>query len=376
MIRVLHVIPSLEKSSGIATFVYNMYRNLDETIVCDFMHQDWTNNRLIHEDAYDNELAKLGTKIYRVTNPRCDFASFIKDVGAFFNAHGSEYDIVHCHVANAAFCVLREAKKAGIDHRLLHSHLNTSSEHPLRRLRNRPLIAIGKQYATAYVACSEEAGRYLFVNAPYTLIRNGIPLDRFAFDKSKRREKRQELGIPDTAFVIGCVGRIAAQKNHSFAVDVFNEIQAIDSRAFLLIAGDGPLRSALERKIDDLGLSEKVRLLGNRNDVSELYSAMDTFLMPSLCEGLPFSAVEAQAAGLPCVYSTGVPRETDITCTGRFLSLDDELNSWATAVKDAYHSGRFTEATYVLEGKGYSVQGSAYQLASLYRRLINCEITC
>ncbi len=373
MIRVLHVTPSLERSSGIATFVYNMYRSIDDSIACDFLHQDWADGHLIHGEAYDGELMDQGAKVYRVTNPRSSFASFVREVGEFFESHGGRYDIVHCHVANAAFCVLREAKKAGINIRLLHSHLNTSSEHLLRRMRNRPLIAIGKRYATAYVACSEDAGKYLFGRAPYTLIRNGIPLDRFNFDEGKRVEKRQELGIPDTAFVVGCVGRIAMQKNHAFAVDVFNELRKTTSDAILVVIGDGELRQELERKIDDLDLNGKVLLLGNRSDVNELYSVLDVFLMPSLCEGLPFSAVEAQAAGLPCVYSTGVPRETDVTGTGRFLSLDEGLDSWVNAIREAYRSGRSIEAPSMLENKGYSIKASAQRLAGLYGHLLGYE---
>lgn len=353
-----------------------MYKTLDESITCDFLHQDWIDGHLIHEEAYDNELMKLGAKVYRVTNPRSNFVSFIKDVDKFFNIHGAEYDIVHCHVANAAFSVLRDAKKVGIGNRLLHSHLNTSSEHLLRRMRNRPLITLGKRYATEYAACSEEAGKYLYGNEHYTLIRNGIALERFSFNTNKRRKKRSELDIPSTAFVIGCVGRITMQKNHAFAVDVFNKLQKNASEAILLIVGDGDLRSALEKKIRNLGLNGKVLLLGNRNDVSELYSAMDVFLMPSLCEGLPFSAVEAQAAGLPCVYSTGVPQETDIIRTGKFLSLDDELNCWVAAIKDAYQSGRFTKATRNLSEKGYSVQASAQRLAHLYRHMLNGNSAC
>lgn len=376
MIRVLHVTPSLERSSGITTFVYNMYRSLDDSIACDFLHQDWADGRLIHGEAYDGELIDRGAKVYRVTNPRSSFASFVREVGEFFETRGGGYDIVHCHVANAAFCVLRDAERAGIANRLLHSHLNTSSDHFLRKVRNRPLIAIGKRYATAYAACSEDAGKYLFGSAPYALIRNGIPLDRFAFNEGKRMEKRRQLGIPDTAFVIGCVGRIAVQKNHAFAVEVLDEIRKSIPEAMLLIVGDGELRAALEGKIGDLNLSEKVLLSGNRTDVAELYSAMDVFLMPSLCEGLPFSAVEAQAAGLPCVYSTGVPRETDITGTGRFLSLDDALDSWVEAIKDARRSGRTAEAPHILEDEGYSVRSSARRLADLYMGMMSGEPAC
>ena len=119
--------------------------------------------------------------------------------------------------------------------------------------------------------------------------------------------------------MIGCVGRFVKQKNYSFAIDAFATYIKVVPEARLVILGDGEGRRALEDKIASLGLSDKVFLPGVRSDVARFYSVFDVFFMPSLYEGLPISAVEAQAAGLPCVFSTNVPAESDVAgiFTGR-----------------------------------------------------------
>ena len=371
-VRVLHVTPSLNKSSGVATFVHNMHVACDGKIAFDYLHQAYQPDGLpIYDNTYDAELSDRGSSVYHVATPSAGIRRFISDVDAFFREHGSEYDVVHCHVANAAFCVLGDAKRAGVPVRILHSHLNTSSDKLSHRLRNAPLIAVGRRFATAYAACSEDAGKYLFGDRPFTLIRNGISIQDYVYSNERRAKKRLELGIPPNAHVVGCVGRIVEQKNHIFAVDVFSELLKTDSQALLLIVGDGVLRPTLEKRINDLGLSGKVILLGNRNDVNLLYSAMDTFFMPSLCEGLPFSAVEAQAAGLPCVYSTGVPSESDLTHTGIFLKLSDCITAWADALMRSFDTGRIVNAPAMLSMAGYSIESNAMHLMEFYNSLIH-----
>lgn len=376
-IKVLHVTPSLNRSSGVATFVRNMHAACGDDFRFDYLHQAVGNDKApLYANTYDAELRGLGASVYHVVSPAKDFRKFVRQIASFFDAHGSEYDIIHCHVPNVAFCVLRDAGRVGVKHRLLHSHLNTSSEHLLHRIRNKPLIAVGKRYATTFVACSEEAGDYLFSGQPYTLIRNGILIDKFVFDESKRKEKRISFGIGLDSPVIGCVGRIAKQKNHTFAIDIFSKLLTRASDVTLLIVGDGEGRDELEHKIADMGLADRVILAGNRNDIAKLYSLMDVFLMPSLCEGLPFSAVEAQAAGLPCIYSTGVPKETDITGTGTFIPLEESVDAWANAIIEALCRGRAEGNAQALETSGYSVSSASSSLAELYHLQMSGDVKC
>lgn len=370
-IRVLQVVPSLNRSAGVARFVYNMDLYHDETRVhFDYLHHSSIDGVLMHDKTYDKELKEKGSQVYLVNYASRGLPRFIKEVNAFFEKHGSEYDIVHCQMPNSAFCVLRDAKHAGVKHRILHSHLNNSSDQFLHRLRNAPLNAIGKMYATDRLACSEDAGKFLFGNKPFTVIRNGIPIEQFAYDAGINSELRAEYGIPMDAPVIGCVGRMVKQKNYPFAVKVFAQFLHKRPDAKLIFIGDGTDRADLEQAIHDEGVTSSVLLLGVREDINRLYSMLDVFFMPSLYEGLPVSCVEAQASGLPCVYSTDVPYESDITGTGIFVSRDADIEQWTEALQEAINTAHLQNNPRILAQHGYSAKENAERLTDYYEELV------
>ncbi|WP_394897458.1 glycosyltransferase [Bifidobacterium longum] len=370
-IRVLQVVPSLNRAAGVARFAYNMDLYHDEDRVhFDYLHHSSIDGLLMHDKTYDKELQEKGSRVYLVNYASRGLSRFIEEVNTFFEEHGSEYDIVHCQMPNSAFCVLRDAKHAGVKHRILHSHLNNSSDQFLHRLRNAPLNAIGKMYATDRLACSEDAGKFLFGSKPFTVIRNGIPIEQFAYDTGINSALRAEYGIPMDAPVIGCVGRMVKQKNYPFAVKVFAQFLRKRPDAKLVFIGDGTDRAELEQAIHDEGVTSFVLLLGVREDINRLYSMLDVFFMPSLYEGLPMSCVEAQASGLPCVYSTDVPHESDITQTGLFVDRTADISQWVTALERAMNGGRLTGNPEVLSARGYSASANAEQLMRYYEQLM------
>lgn len=370
-IRVLQVIPSLNRAAGVARFAYNMDLYHDEDRVhFDYLHHSSIDGLLMHGKTYDKELQEKGSRVYLVNYASRGLSRFIEEVNTFFEEHGSEYDIVHCQMPNSAFCVLRDAKHTGVKHRILHSHLNNSSDQFLHRLRNAPLNAIGKMYATDRLACSEDAGKFLFGSEPFTVIRNGIPIEQFAYDAGINSELRAEYGISMDAPVIGCVGRMVKQKNYPFAVKVFAQELRKRPDAKLVFIGDGTDRAELKQAIHDEGVTSSVLLLGVREDINRLYSMLDVFFMPSLYEGLPVSCVEAQASGLPCVYSTDVPHESDITQTGLFVDRTADISQWVTALERAMNGGRLTGNPEVLSARGYSASANAEQLMRYYEQLM------
>ncbi|CAG9065881.1 Putative glycosyltransferase EpsF [Bifidobacterium pseudocatenulatum] len=373
-IRVLHVVPSLNRAAGVARFVRNMEQYHDEKRVhYDFLHHSTRDGIYMHDRRYDEELKASGCEVFTVNYASDDLRRFIREVREVFARVGSTYDIVHCHMPNAAFCVLREAERCGVSNRILHSHLNNSSDQFLHRLRNMPLNAIGKKYTTDRIACSEDAGRFLFGSKPFTVVNNGIPLDHFVFSSDARASLRAEFGIGENDYVVGCVGRFVKQKNYPFAVAVFRQILNVAPDTRLVILGDGADRTDLERSIAEAGVANQVILPGVRTDVDRFYSMFDVFLMPSLYEGLPVSAVEAQAAGLPCMYSDNVPRETDITGTGTFLSLDADIDEWTKTLENAFNRGRLTDNPVLLEQRGYSAKANAELLMQHYERLMESK---
>ena len=374
-IRVLHIVPSLARDAGVTSVVYNLTRFSDSNRVhYDFLHHDTIDGHPRHDNAFDREFESWGCKVYRVNHAGADLPRFLREVHAIMRVIGSTYDVVHCHMPNSAFCTLREAKKAGAAVRILHSHLNTSSDRLSHRVRNAPLIAVGRHYANDRVACSEEAGKYLFKNKPFTVIRNGIDLSEYAYNQMARDELRSEFDIPGDARVIGCVGRLSKQKNFSFALRVFNGLSQLEPSARMVIVGGGEEEEALKRLATELQIDNKVVFTGIRADIERFYSLFDCLLMPSLYEGLPVTAVEAQASGLPCLYSTCVPAETDISESGMFLTLESKMSDWVNAAKTLASSPRVVQAPERLVTASYSAEDNAKKLMDHYEGLVGEKV--
>lgn len=163
------------------------------------------------------------------------------------------------------------------------------------------------------------------------VIHNGIDFNRFQSITISKEDKRKQIGIPDSAFVIGHIGRFAKQKNHSFLVDVFREVSLKNNNAFLLMVGAGD-NSYVVKKLHEYGLDDKYLILSNRTDVPELLKTMDVFVFPSLFEGLGIVLIEAQLMQIRCVVSDRIPIEAIKTNTTVILSLDKTPHEWGEVI--------------------------------------------
>ena len=134
--------------------------------------------------------------------------------------------------------------------------------------------------------------------------------------------------------MIGSVGRLATEKNPFFAMDVFECLQKQVPNAEYWWVGSGPLEKSVQDYVNQKELSENVRLLGSRDDVTSLYQGMDVFFLPSLFEGLSIVTVEAQAMGLPCVVSDVIPPEAEYTDLLKRCSLQDSIEAWVEKIRN------------------------------------------
>ena len=164
------------------------------------------------------------------------------------------------------------------------------------------------------------------------VIRNAIDLDHFRNVDITKQEKRKELGIPTDAYVIGQVGRFTYQKNPEFTVEVFSELLKKNDNSYLLLIGRGNQEEELRKQIRSLNIEDRVKLLISRQDIAELFKAMDVFVFPSRFEGFGIVLIEAQAAGLPCVISDNVPVQTYQSKNITVLSLNDDIGKWIDAL--------------------------------------------
>ena len=253
----------------------------------------------------------------------------------------NRYHAVHAHTMFNIGWAMLAARQCGVPVRIAHAHSALDNGGGMKKLAyEEAMRGLILQNATDLVACGEAAGIRLFGEKAYRrrgkLILNGIDTQRFAFDSAVRAKMRAELQLED-AFVIGHVGHLMEVKNQSFLIRLMPEILKRKPNAKLLLLGEGEDRPMLERLIRDKKLEDSVIMTGNVRNVEDYLSAMDVFAFPSLFEGMPLSILEVQANGLPCVLSTGVPKDVYLTDLVHYLLLD-KPNVWVEAICSTHRS--------------------------------------
>lgn len=238
------------------------------------------------------------------------------------------YDVVHIHGNSATMALdLAIAKRAGVPVRIAHSH-NTMSKHPFVHGAMRSWL---NRVVTDPVACSKAAGDFLFTK-PFTIFPNAIDVSRFGYHPETREKVRKALNLTGK-IVIGHIGRFTYQKNHEKLVAVFKAFYDRHPEARLLLIGEGEQASAIRHQVEALDLADEVIFYGTTPHVADLMQAMDVFVLPSRYEGLGITAVEAQAAGLPCVLADTIPAEAKITDDCAFVALQASPQVWADAIE-------------------------------------------
>lgn len=320
--RVLHIVPNMNMG-GLETFIMNVYRHIDrEKIQFDFLEH------YKDESSYDKEIESLGGKIYHFSlRNDNNIIKYIFNLNKFFKMH-KEYKVLHCHMESIGALVFIIAKLNGVKVRIGHAHTNYTNNN-LKGIIKRILSKAFKYTTTINLACSYEAGKYLFNNKKFTIIFNGIDFSKFKYNNKIRNDFIKEYDLKDK-YVIGHVGRMDPGKNHMFLIDVFFEYQKIYANSVLVLVGDGEERNKIKEKIKEYNIEDKVLLLGVRNDIYNLYSLFDVFLFPSLYEGLGIVLIEAQINGLSCITSKNIPRSTKISNLIKYVELDK--NKWLNAL--------------------------------------------
>ena len=135
----------------------------------------------------------------------------------------------------------------------------------------------------------------------------------------------------------------------------------------LILAGTGEKEQELKAKDNEMGIASSVRFLGNRIDVNELYQAMDIFVLPSHFEGIPLVGVEAQFAGLPCLFSQGVPKEVCFNENCRFQSLSEPTSVW---VDDVLSLASDVDRSVFNKNSPYDIRVAALNLQKHYEDLL------
>lgn len=360
-IRVLNLFTIMDRG-GAETMVMNYYRHIDRTKVqFDF---------LVHREqrgAYDDEIERMGGRIYRMCPiyPQ-NFSRYKRDLRTFFRAH-PEYKIIHSHMSELGYFAFREAERQGVPVRICHAH-NAPHGFDAKMIIRTYFKKRMMPYLTHLFMCGEESGKWLYGEKNKTrfiMLNNAIDAAVYSFDASKREEMRRQLDLTDE-LVVGHVGRFNPQKNHAFLLDIFAALLKKEPSAVLLLVGGGEGMPKIQAKAQELGIAEHVRFLGVRSDVADLMQAMDVFVFPSLYEGLPVTMVEAQASGLPCIISDKVPPECILTeGLVNIMPLSASPEAWAEKIL-AIRAVPRTDRRAEIAAHGFDITTEAVKLQEFY----------
>lgn len=314
-----------------------------------------------------NRAQAIGIRIikfpHRKENPRVYYRRL------FYLLKQEQPDIVHIHGNSATMALdLLVAKLAGVTIRLPHCH-NTKCDNELINILLRPLLYYTM---TEGLACGKDAGKWLYKNRKFKIIKNGRKIESFLYNESLRRLYRSKLNMENTTVAVGHVGTFTEQKNQKFLIEVWQKIKKDNIRLYLF--GDGSLRKQCETLVKEKGLEKQVFFMGNVNEIGCYLNAMDIMVLPSKFEGLPLVTLEWQINGLPCIISNCVTKECQIMNNVIFEDISHEdIRIWANIIE----KGRLRREEKIdnseiysrITTAGFNIVENAKWLSSEYNRL-------
>lgn len=367
-IRVLHIVGKMDRA-GAETMLMNLYRHIDRTQV-QFDFITFTTD----QGDYDEEILALGGKIFPIIASNSiermfKLTSFLKQY--------SEYQIVHAHMLlNNAFHLLA-AKKAGIQHRISHSHNTQNAKSGIvANLYEKFAIYLNKSLSTKRIACGKEAAEYLFNTSKNVwLLNNAIDLQLYNEISLTNKNSWKAVKSDLQGLKIIQVGRLNEVKNHDFSLKIARKLKELGVNFTFFIVGQGPLEDLIQKKIKEYKLGENVFMLGIRSDVPKLMAGADVMLMPSLHEGFPVVLVESQAVGLLSLISDRVAPEVDLDLDlVKFLPLGD-VDTWVKALKNRKDKSISQSEIYTcLYASSFDVKKNATDLLNFYLDISNSNV--
>lgn len=369
MAKVLEVNVDDQSTGGVYSLVRNVIMHNTSTIQIDIAAV----GKFVNED-HIHELNGYGTKVYYIGY---EGNRLKKQLVCYRNLKillkKNKYCAVHIHsdVANWLLVLGLAAKYGGVEKIIMHSHSSgvDGNHRGIKKILHFCFRWFLKDIGTSYVACSDSAAKWMFPNVPIEkveIIKNGIDLEKFRYNPKVRERVRSELGIK-REILIGHVGRFNYPKNHEYLIDIMKAVKASGADAKLLIIGEGLREIRIRQYVQDNNLEKEVLFYGISNKIYELYQAMDVFVLPSHFEGFPIVAVEAQAAGLPVLFSSAITRQAKLTDQVSFIGITEEdISEWVMQIlkfsklerKDNYH--RLCE-------QGFDICDTVADLIRIYR---------
>lgn len=362
--RVLQVNIDNKNKGGAYILIHNMDMCLSEDVSFDYLSMD---------EFIENGEIKGKTYSAHLRNNRL-LGHFM--LPAYVNKvlKQNKYDVMHINSDSSWKAVLYAlpAKKNNVKV-LVHSH-STGSDGSFKLLKDvlhylcRPFI---NSLADMCIACSPEAGKWMFSREKFTVLHNGISPEKFVYSAARRQKMREQLGYTRNDFVVGNVGLISKTKNQEFLLDVLASLKKKRNNAKLLLVGSYEEKTyrQLKHKAIKLGVLENVQFTGAMSDIPSILAAIDWFAFPSLFEGLGISLIEAQAMGASCVVSENITHEAYISNYITCCPLEAGAAKWADVIDNGSINPDRGQAAQELYTHNYTIKGCATELEKIYQQM-------
>ena len=363
--KVLHVLPSLH-DNGIAKMLYEYCVLIKKNTDIEFEFLVDKNKEGILEDDF----SKIGN-VYKA-----DLLSgrkkLCEELKCFFEKH--KYDIVHANLQMKSLFVSYYAYKNNVPKRIFHTHTAYIKENLITRIKRFVLTKLICRYSTDLAACSKDAAKWMFgkhMMNKVKIINNAFSLDMYRYSESIRKNMREKYGILDNTMVWGYVARLTKQKGGLELIDVFKQYKEKNKNIKLVFVGSGAIYEQLVSKTKECNLQNDIIFAGAQKNVSDYLSMFDMFILPSECEGLGISYIEAQVNGLPTYApNQGIPKEVRIN--ENFVFYDKKDNNMLLSIIEK--NKRIYDYKSIKENMnraGYNIEVQWIDLATWYKEILD-----
>lgn len=313
---------------GVETFLYNLVKLIDKSnMYLDFLIIG-ENCKSVFENEINEIIGDGKNHFFYSPNLKKHYFRAKKWLKEFYRSN--TYDVIYlntCTSARILYCV--DGLKKNHTKLITHSH-NGQADGWSGRINNCLFKGYTTKRSIYRLACSDYAYSYLFVGEPTGtwFIPNGIDAKRFAFNRDDRVIIRKKYNILKSDVLLGCVGRLSAQKNPLFLINV---IRKLPLNYKLVYIGNGELKSEILNCVSANNIETRIIIIDAVSDIERYYSAIDILLMPSVFEGLPITAIEAQCNGLHCILSDQITKQVKLSNKCELVSIKCE-DEWVDSI--------------------------------------------
>jgi len=363
-------------NGGLEKYIVNLIRFLDKTKfdIKIIVAQKET-------DLYDKDLALHGVRVENLlktiyANP---VERILRNQELFYEyLKRNKCDVLHLHINQGVVMrYAKVAKKLGISKVIIHCHnAGMGNKNILLKVIGHNLgKRIYRKYADRLIACSDLAEKWLYTEAD---IRKGkieiypciVDVEKYKFSDGVRQEMRQAYELQDK-YIYLHIGRMNAQKNQFFLLDICKYLFEIDCTAMMVLIGTGELSEKIHQYAEKLNIEKKIIFIERTSCVWKYMNMADAFLLPSKYEGNPIVGIEAQACGLPCFFSESITKQAEILETTKYISLDRTAGDWAKIIVEnrmKVTAKLRKESNRAVIQHGYDIQKQILSIESLYSK--------